>query len=492
MNERERILDLVKKGVLSSEEGLVLLENLAKQDKQNVADAKPATEPKQPEAPQDDSAQPDAPADGDPELDAANKRRAEVKTALDTSAEELAKLRRQSAANDEQIIVYDTMEDLDTLTPEKAQARSDLQVQNAALSKQISALEEKRTQLKQEQSELDRKLRKEDLKSSINRVIPDDWQDQAKSAAADLGKTVSDASSQIGSIVKHTAKTVMDNVDWKDITVRVPGIATQKFTHTFDFPNCAASVLDVNVANGDVQLKAWDEDDIKVEASIRFFGKVDGDLVEEFTQRSRIEADADHFIFQVPNKRIEANLVISLPQRDYDHVALRTLNGDAKMTDVRGKDFFAKTTNGNLRFENLQAVMLEAENVNGDVKAVDATVNSALISTVNGDARLAGRARSAKLSTVNGDVKVTLRGSAKTVNATSVNGDVKVAVPASSGLSGQVKSRFGSIRSRMTGVDTPNKRMRSINLDRAGDGVSVLNLSTVTGEVLLKDTDIEK
>ncbi len=31
MNERERILDLVKKGVISSEEALVLLENLAKQ-----------------------------------------------------------------------------------------------------------------------------------------------------------------------------------------------------------------------------------------------------------------------------------------------------------------------------------------------------------------------------------------------------------------------------------------------------------------------------
>ena len=30
MNERERILDLVKKGVISSEEALVLLENLAK------------------------------------------------------------------------------------------------------------------------------------------------------------------------------------------------------------------------------------------------------------------------------------------------------------------------------------------------------------------------------------------------------------------------------------------------------------------------------
>jgi DUF4097 and DUF4098 domain-containing protein YvlB len=284
----------------------------------------------------------------------------------------------------------------------------------------------------------------------------------------------------------------MDNVDWKDVTVRVPGIATQKFSHTFTFANNTATVLDVSVANGNVQFRTWDSDDIQVQADIRFFGKVSGELLDEFTQRSNIEVDGEHFIFQVPNKRIEANLVISLPRREYDHVAVRNLNGDMKMNDLHGKDLYAKTTNGDLKFNNVQAVMVEAENVNGDVKAVDAQINSAVISTVNGNARFAGRGQSLKISTVNGDVKVTLKSAAKSVNATSVNGAVKVALPEEVGLSGQAKTRFGSIRSRMTGIETPSKQRRSVDLVREGEETVVVNLSTVTGEILIKDTDKEK
>lgn len=486
MNERERILDLVKKGVLSSEEGLVLLENLANQGKKTTVtqetmdDVQPQPEPEATDKP------------SSPELDELNAQRAEVRTRLDTSSERLADLRRQQAANDEQIIVYDTMEDLDTLTPDKAEARTTLKSQNRTLGQEVSKLEEERNGAKQELGELDRQIRKLELKDNFDRVVPDDWQDQAKSAAQDLGKAVSDASSQIGSIVKKTAKTVMDNVDWKDVTVRVPGIATQKFSHTFTFANNAATVLDVSVANGNVQFRTWDSDDIQVQADVRFFGKVSGELLDEFTQRSRIEVDGEHFIFQVPTKRVEANLVISLPRREYDHVAVRNLNGSMKMSDVRGKDVYAKTTNGDLRFNNVQAVMVEAENVNGDVKAVDAQINSAVISTVNGDARFAGRGQSLKVSTVNGDVKVTLKSAAKSVNATSVNGAVKVALPEEAGLSGQAKTRFGTIRSRMTGIETPSKQRRSVDLVREGEETIVVNLSTVTGEILIKDTDNEK
>jgi DUF4097 and DUF4098 domain-containing protein YvlB len=488
MNERERILDLVKKGVLSSEEGLVLLENLANQGKKTDPVQETMTEA-QPEA---DTEQETAEKQSNPELDELNSKRAKVRTKLDTSSEQLADLRRQQAANDEQIIVYDTMEDLDTLTPDKAEARTNLKSQNKALGQEVTKLEEQRNAAKQELNDLDRQIRQLEMKDNFSRVVPDDWQDQAKSAAQDLGKAVSDASSQIGSIVRKTAKSVMDNVDWKDVTVRVPGIATQKFSHTFTFANNTATVLDVSVANGNVQFRTWDSDDIQVQADIRFFGKVSGELLDEFTQRSNIEVDGEHFIFQVPNKRIEANLVISLPRREYDHVAVRNLNGDMKMNDLHGKDLYAKTTNGDLKFNNVQAVMVEAENVNGDVKAVDAQINSAVISTVNGNARFAGRGQSLKISTVNGDVKVTLKSAAKSVNATSVNGAVKVALPEEVGLSGQAKTRFGSIRSRMTGIETPSKQRRSVDLVREGEETVVVNLSTVTGEILIKDTDKEK
>lgn len=486
MNERERILDLVKKGILSSEEGLVLLENLAKQGKE------PAGTPAEPEAPvkqPEEAAQPEA---HDSALDELESKRAAAKTKLDTTTDELANLRRQIAANDEQIIVYDTMEDLDTLTPDKAEARLSLKGQNKELTAKATALEEERVNAKQELSDLDRDLRKHQVHASFDKVLPDDWQEQVKSATADLGKTVSDATSQIGSIVKKTAKSVIDNVDWKDVTVRVPGIVTQRFTHTFNFEKNAATVVDVNVANGDVHFNTWDKDDIQVIANVRLFGKVEGDPFTAFSERSRIEADDDSFIFQVPNKRIEANLTISLPRREFDHLAARTLNGNINFEDIHGKDFFVKTTNGDLRFRNTHAVMLEAENVNGSVKAVDSALKSAVLSTVNGDTRFAGQSNSLKLTTVNGDAKVTISKPLASVAATSVNGDVKLALPLEQGISGHAKTRFGSIRSRMQDVKTPNKLMHTLDFDRPGATLATVNISTVTGDILLKDTDLNK
>ncbi|WP_164848021.1 daptomycin-sensing surface protein LiaX [Lacticaseibacillus hulanensis] len=487
MNERERILDLVKKGILSSEEGLVLLENLATQGKE--------TAPTEPEAPKpddvkQDEAKPEAKTDA--KLDELEKKRAAAKTKLDTTTDELASLRRQIAANDEQIIVYDTMEDLDTLTPEKAEARLTLKGQNQELTAKATALEEARVAAKQELSDLERDLRKQQVHSSLDKVLPDDWQAQAKSAAADLGKTVTDATSQIGSIVKKTAKTVIDNVDWKDVTVRVPGIVTQRFTHTFTYEHNQATVLDVNVANGDIHFTQWDKDDIQVIANVRLFGKVAGEPFDAFTERSRIEVSDDSFIFQVPNKRVEANLTISLPRREYDHLAARTLNGNITFEDIKGKDFYVKTTNGDLRFRNTHAVMLEAENVNGSVKATDSVLKSAVLSTVNGDARFAGSANSLKLTTVNGDAKLTVTEPIEAVTATSVNGDVKLALPLEQGMSGHAKTRFGSIRSRMQDVQAPSKLMHTLDFNRPGATLATVNISTVTGDILLKDTDITK
>ncbi len=485
MNERERILDLVKKGILSSEEGLVLLENLATQIKK----------PEQPEAPvapdaPKEAPEPDKPTDA--KLEALNSKRAEAKTQLDVVTDKLATLRRQIASNDEQIIVYDTMEDLDTLTPDKAEARLTLKGQNQELTAQTSQLEEDRVNAKRELNDLERDIRKHQVHASFDKVLPDDWQEQAKSAAVDLGKTVTDATSQIGSIVKKTAKTVIDNVDWKDVTVRVPGIVTQRFSHTFTYPDNKATVVDVNVANGDVHFNTWDKDDIQVIANVRLFGKTAGEPLDAFLEKSRIEVTDESFIFQVPNKRIEANLTISLPRREFDHIAARTLNGNVTFEDIHGKDFFVKTTNGDLRFRNTHAVMIEAENVNGSVKATDSVLKSAVLSTVNGDTRFAGVANNLKLTTVNGDAKLTISEPIENITATSVNGNVKLALPVEQGIDGHAKTRFGSIRSRMQDVKSPNKMLHTLDIDRPGASFAQVNISTVTGDILLKDTDPAK
>lgn len=481
MNERERILDLVKQGVITSEEALVLLENMAKkQSAPQGEQAQPAGQASEArKAPAEDSA-----------LTKLNTKIAEINGNLDATSNQIKKTQAKVAANKEQIIVLDTMEDLDTLTPEKYEERGSLKRENEQLGEKLVQLADQQEQLRQQLGELHRQKRVL-TKQSLAGILPDDWQDQTKDALNDLGKTVSVTTNQIGSMVKKTVSSVLDNVDWKDVNIKVPGLATEKFSHTFSYPNSQASIIDVKLANGDVTLVEGEGADITIQADIKLYGKMAGESpLQAFLDRSRVEVTDDHLIFQVPNKRIQADLTITVPKRDYDHVSLRLLNGNLKVNNLAGKDFFAKSTNGDLTFSGLTAVMLETEGVNGSVK-INGQVHDLVIDAVNGDIKFKGDAKTMELKTVNGTIRTTLVSDFKALTASSVNGDVKLAVPASVAIAGEARTRFGSIKSRMTGVAADGKT-KALSLDRPGTGVGTLKATVSTGTIQLKDTDLTK
>lgn len=282
----------------------------------------------------------------------------------------------------------------------------------------------------------------------------------------------------------------MDNIDWKDVTVRVPGVATEKFSHTFEFDG-AATIIDVKVANGDVTFASWDQPGFKVDANIKLFGKMpEATPLTAFEARSHIEVNDAHFVFQVPNRRVQADLTIYLPKREYDHLSARLLNGSVTFTDVSGKDFYVKSTNGELTVTGLTATMLETEGVNGSIKVTGGNIHDLLLHTVNGDIKVNATPQTLDLQTVNGTIRTTLLSDFQTLTASSVNGNVKVALPASVAVSGEAKTRFGSVKSRMTGV-TSEKDHKHLSLDRPGTGSGVINVATTSGTIQLKDVDPE-
>ncbi|WP_262315506.1 daptomycin-sensing surface protein LiaX [Lacticaseibacillus parakribbianus] len=500
MNERERILDLVKQGVITSEEALVLLENLAKAKAKTptAAPVDPATDQTNATHPTEDPAdtnENDTAEDTHQETPAEealallNTQLAELAGNLDAAQAQVKSVNAKLAANAEQIIVLDTMEDLDTLSEEKYKERGRLKQENLTLTTKQGELATQVADLKAQIAELNRQKHQLTKKTFAEKVLPDDWQDQAKDALTDIGKTVNDATSQIGSLVKKTMNNVLDNVDWKDVTVRVPGIATERFSHTFDFADSQATILDLKVANGDITIDAWDQAGIQVNAEIKLFGKMQADTpLQAFLDRSHIEANDDHLVFQVPNRRVQADLTIHLPKRDYDHVAVRLLNGGLILNGLNGKDFYVKSTNGELTFNQLTAVMLEIEGVNGSIKVTDGTVHDLMLETVNGDIKVSSAAKTLALQTVNGTIRTTLTSDFTQLTASSVNGNVKIALPASVAVAGEARTRFGGVKSRMSGISVSGKA-KSVSLDRPGTGVGKLKVTTTSGNVQLKDTD---
>lgn len=534
MKERERVLDLVKKGILSTEEALVLLENMAteKDEKQieKVADEVKTTPTKKADESDEDKiadllnklendtdeelkADQEALKEDIEAMESEDKERLEkiladlateanrASVELDEVNAEMAGLKEELKEKQEKLMELHTKEELDTLSEEDLEARADTEAEIKELEDTLAGMKAEADTLEAELKTIRKEQwenQKENLASKFE--IPEDWKDQATETITQVGEKMSEAGSQLGSFLKKTFSTfseaVNDNVDWKDVNIKVPGVAATKFEHEFNYPSPQASLIDIKVANGNIVFKTWEKDDVKVEAKIKLYGKMNADSpLEAFLERSQIDVDDEVISFQIPNKRVRADLVFYLPERTYDHVALKLLNGNVLIETLDAKDVYTKLTNGNITFNKVNATMLEIEGVNGDIKVIAGDILDTIIETVNGTVSMSAAPQSVGISLINGDVRLTLSNEdLRKLEATSVNGNVKIALPQTIGVEGTVKTSLGSINSRMSDYEVVREKkektnqmlqFRRLNEDR----MAQINASTTTGNIFLKDTD---
>lgn len=522
MKERERILDLVKKGILSTEEGLDLLESMAteKDEKQiaKEADKVTASHKEKDQATQlidelENGTSEEIHFNADPKqnekedqenleriLDELATQANQTSAHLDEVNEKLAQ--NKAARNDKQetLMQLNTKEELDELTEDEL-------LQRKTIESEIKELEAASEQLTEEQLKLEVELKdirknqwtekKETIADKFE--LPDDWKEQANDTLNQVGEKMSEAGSQLGKFLRKTfqtvSETVNENMEWKDVNLRVPGIATTKFEHEFYYEAPAASILDIKAANGNVTLKTWESEDVKVEAKIKLYGKMNAEPFEAFLERSQIEVNDEHVSFQIPNKRVRADLVFYLPKRVYDHTAIKLLNGNITINDLEGKDVYTKSTNGNIVIQKLQATMLEIEGVNGNIDVQSGAILDSIIETVNGTVTVGTTPENLSVSLVNGDVRLTMKEEhLKKIEASSVNGNVKVALPTGIGMEGNAKTSLGSINSRLTDYEVIREKKERTNqllqFRRLSENeVARIQLSTTTGSIYLKDTD---
>lgn len=532
MKERERVLELVKKGILTSEEALILLENMAtekdekqiekaaeKVDTQNigttnkedqVADLMDALEKGESEGPTVDSFEENT-------QDSAEKDRENLERILDelatkanrASAEldevnaEIAGIKEEIKEVAEEIGTLDTKEELDALTEDEQVQRKDLHVLLAQLEEKLATQSTEKTALEEELKNIRKEQWKgqwNDTKEKVSSQFSEEWKDQATDTFNQVGGKVAEVGGQVGEFLKKTfnsfSDTMNDNVEWKDIKMKVPGVATTKFEHEFNYPNPQASLIDVKVANGTVVFKTWDQEDVKVEAKIKLYGKMAGDSpMEAFLERSDIDVDDETISFQVPNKRVKADLTFYLPKRTYDYVSVKLLNGNVLVEELTAKDVYTKSTNGTITFKKIDATMLEIEGVNGEIKVLEGTILDNIIETVNGDVSISAAPESLSVSLINGDIRITAKEKTlRRVEASSANGNIKLALPNDLGVEGQVKTNLGSINSRLTDIEVVREKKdrgnQQLHFRRVlEESMAQINASTTTGSIFLKDTD---
>lgn len=505
MNERERILELVKKGVLSTDEALDLLEQIGKKNEtiektQISVDEIDTDNIELDEEELFESKQTEDQKNLEEILDRLATESNQASAELDTVVVEIDGLNKALGEVREALMQINTKEELDSLTEEELDTRR-------ALEEEIKDLELALVDLKEEKAQLEGQLRnirrskwsqkKEEINQKIE--IPEDWKEQASETFNQVGGKVVDVTNQMGKFFKKTfesvSQTVGENVEWKDINLKIPGVATTKFTKVFEYNDVAPSIIDVQVANGDIELRFWDQQSIRIETEIKLYGKMDAETpLAAFEERSQIVVDEEQIIFKVPNKRVRMDAIFYLPAQTYDYTTFKLLNGDVTIKELDTKDIYIKSTHGDMHLDGLKASMLEMSCVNGDITVINGHILDTIIESVNGDVKVATNLENLSVNLINGDIRLTLKEEAlRRVKVTTVNGDVKVALPSTVGLEGIVKSNLGSIKNRLTDFEVVREKTERTNqllhFRRVADKMAQVELSTTTGNIYLKNNE---
>lgn len=313
----------------------------------------------------------------------------------------------------------------------------------------------------------------------------------------EAGLSDSKEKTSVSNKVSSYFKSVYNSSKIKENYKQTNELVNSTFTHEFYYPEVQATILDFKIANGTVNLMVWDENDLKIDANIKLYGKMKADSnLEAFLERSQIDVSDEKIVFNVPNKRIKADLDVYLPKKIYDHISIKLLNGDISLSEIKANDLFIKSTNGDKILKEIEATMLELEGVNGDVNITNSQINDVISEVVNGNSEMTGSFQALTISKVNGDFLLKPKGNTLKNVDTKINvGTIRVVLPVETGLEAQLKTNFGSIKQKLANIEIVRERKekttQQLQLRRNVEGKETihLRLNSTTGNIYLKDEE---
>ncbi|MBC2193024.1 DUF4097 domain-containing protein [Listeria sp. FSL L7-0229] len=412
-NERKRILELVKQGIISTEEALTLLENISKK---------------------------------------------EGKTAAKEN------IRRSAAPKEEKFEeqeepAYDYSKGWNNegnpyTAPKSRKRRPEPNPENH--------------ERYEDEGEKTSKVREESMRNMVN--------------------DLSQAGEKIGSFLNNAFKQVKD--------MPFPFLTSTKIERDFVYHDTTLSILEFEIANGNVEFKPSDSNDIKVHAMIKLFKEYPEDeALKIFFDKTTLRVDEETLRFESTSKQIVTNLTVYLPRREYDYVSVKMLNGNFHLDELSGRDLFVKTTNGNISLGTLNATLAEIESINGNVRIQNGEIRDVALKTFNGNVAAKGNYYSTNLQTKNGNVNYQLTGNEATfLKAKTGAGNIEVIVPATIGVDGRFHTNLGKLLLDLKDAEILESKTESVSksivftkLPDAADSSLKIEAEATTGSVKIRD-----
>ncbi|QPC47470.1 DUF4097 family beta strand repeat-containing protein [Mangrovibacillus cuniculi] len=263
--------------------------------------------------------------------------------------------------------------------------------------------------------------------------------------------------------------------------------------HVFEEASPTIESIDLDVANGKVELKKWDQPGVRIECHVKVYRTEDEAQAEEtFRRHAKFSVEKERLTFHTQFKWMKVDTVVYVPAQRYEDISVRLFNGGFQATHFTADSFSAKTGNGLITLSNIQANELEAETGNGRIKLVSSKVTDLQLETINGKVEAEGEFASAALQSVNGNVTAFLKSTPDTLKVKAVTGSIEVFLPETAAINGELKSNVGSFKVDVEGIEVIEEQndvvQKKMTFKKSLEGVNPVHLygSTNTGSVQIK------
>lgn len=238
--------------------------------------------------------------------------------------------------------------------------------------------------------------------------------------------------------------------------------------HIFQFKDASPSHLDIQLANGSLNVMPWDDGDIRAECHAKIYRTEDVEQArQQFLNQLDCGLEGDKFFIRTEKKTMKVNVTLYVPHIQYDKIKVKLFNGPIRGEKLMTKELAAKTTNGVVSFASLQAEKVGIETANGQIKLADHECGMIEVETINGLIDLRGKSETIDAQSFNGNIAVQLSDEqCRSIYTKTTTGSVDVHIPRACAVTAELKSNLGSISHDLLDADMIKEKNETLQKEK--------------------------
>ncbi|MBC1461202.1 DUF4097 family beta strand repeat protein [Listeria welshimeri] len=267
----------------------------------------------------------------------------------------------------------------------------------------------------------------------------------------------------------------------------------------FNFDEVTFRSFTIRVATGDVIIRSWDKDQMKIRAVLAVHEKArsirqlsEAKLWDYFFSQTMLDITSDSFTFESKNELLKTDLVVTIPKRLYEQVKIQLLNGNLKYDDTAAEDAIIKTRHGDIRSSGASGKFLSTESADGEIFFKRSSVENVDMSTAKGDIALQGNFHTTIAKAAQGDVEYILENeTSKAADLAAPNGDIRIQIPPTWNVDGTLGTKKEKIYFDLKNAKIWDDAERTFVFTQNAEEISVATLQAKVGNGIIKVSELE-